>query len=130
MRTKKPIPAALHKLHGEPGRRPTVDTEPEGVGDIWAPPGWFDDQQREQWHYGAEHAPAGLLTVAITGVCADDDETFLDRDQGCIGFASQAPRLPPHQRCRTGQRAAPPLVVMHASAMSRARFEAGSPAPL
>jgi hypothetical protein len=62
MRTKKPIPAALHKLHGEPRRRPTVDTEPEGVGDIWAPPGWFDDQQREQWHYGAEHAPAGLLT--------------------------------------------------------------------
>ena len=62
MRTKKPIPVALHKLHGEPGRRPTVDSEPEGVGDIWAPPAWFDDQQREQWHYSAEHAPVGLLT--------------------------------------------------------------------
>src|SRR5690242_9501005 len=61
MRTKKSIPVALHKLHGKPGRRPLDTEEPEGVGDIWAPPAWFDDQQREQWHYSAEHAPPGLL---------------------------------------------------------------------
>jgi P27 family predicted phage terminase small subunit len=62
MRTRKPIPVALHKLHGKPGRRPIEVCETAGVGDIWAPPTWFDDQQREQWHYSSEHAPPGLLT--------------------------------------------------------------------
>ena len=29
---------------------------------IWSPPSWFDDEQREQWHYAVDHAPPGLLT--------------------------------------------------------------------
>jgi len=62
MRTKKALPVALEKLHGRPSRRKLPDSEPEGVGDLWAPPTWFDDEQRAQWHYTVEHAPPGLLT--------------------------------------------------------------------
>jgi P27 family predicted phage terminase small subunit len=55
------IPWLCTKLHGKPGRRPFKVDELAGVGDIWAPPGWFDDQQHHQWHYSVEHAPPGLL---------------------------------------------------------------------
>lgn len=36
--------------------------EPEGVGDLWAPPAYMDEEQREQWNYVVDHAPPGLLT--------------------------------------------------------------------
>jgi P27 family predicted phage terminase small subunit len=58
----KPKPLMLRELHGNPGRRPLPIDEPEGVGDLWAPPAWFDEDQRAQWHYAVDHAPPGLLT--------------------------------------------------------------------
>jgi len=58
----KIVPTALKKLHGNPGNHPLPKNEPEGVGDLWAPPEWFDDEQRAQWHYALEYAPPGLLT--------------------------------------------------------------------
>lgn len=59
---RKPKPTALKELHGNPGKRALPIDEPEGVGDLWAPPAWFDTEQRDQWHYAVDHAPPGLLT--------------------------------------------------------------------
>lgn len=58
---RKPVPAALRELHGNPRQKPIPD-EPEGVGDIWSPPSYMDEAQREQWDYAVAHAPPGLLT--------------------------------------------------------------------
>lgn len=59
---RRPKPAVLRELHGNPGKRRARVDEPEGVGDLWAPPSWFDDDQRDQWSYAVDHAPPGLLT--------------------------------------------------------------------
>lgn len=59
---RKPKPTVLKQLHGNPGKRAIALDEPEGVGDLWSPPAWFDAEQREQWHYAVDHAPPGLLT--------------------------------------------------------------------
>lgn len=55
-------PTTLKKLHGNPGKRRLPKNEPEGQGLLWAPPPWFDDEQRAQWSYALEYAPPGLLT--------------------------------------------------------------------
>lgn len=59
---RKPTPGVLKELHGNPGKRALPVDEPEGVGDLWSPPSYMDDDQREQWHYAVDHAPPGLLT--------------------------------------------------------------------
>jgi len=56
-------PTVLHELHGNPSKTRANENEPEGVGVLWAPPPWFDDEQRGQWHYALENAPPGLLTA-------------------------------------------------------------------
>jgi len=61
-RGPKPQPLVLQELHGNPSKPPTPSMTPEGVGDLWAPPAWFDDDQRAQWDHALENAPAGLLT--------------------------------------------------------------------
>ena len=61
-RGPKRIPTVLKELHGNPGKRALPVDEPDGVGDLWAPPAWFDDEQRDQWNYAIDHAPPGLLT--------------------------------------------------------------------
>jgi P27 family predicted phage terminase small subunit len=61
-RGPKKIPTVLKELHGNPGKRPLPVDEPEGVGDLWAPPAYIDEEQREQWNYVVDHAPPGLLT--------------------------------------------------------------------
>ena len=37
----------MKELHGNPGKRALPIDEPEGVGDLWDAPAWFDDEQRE-----------------------------------------------------------------------------------
>lgn len=61
---RKRLPTMLKKLHGNPHdhRLPTTDEEPQGVGSLWAPPAWFDEDQRAQWDYALEHSPPGLMT--------------------------------------------------------------------
>jgi P27 family predicted phage terminase small subunit len=59
----KPKPTHLRVLHGNPSKLPPPVDEPLGVGVLWAPPEWFDDEQRVQWAYAIENAPAGLLTA-------------------------------------------------------------------
>jgi P27 family predicted phage terminase small subunit len=55
-------PLLLQQLHGNPrDHAPPVDV-PEGRGELWAAPPWFDDEQRLQWDYALENAPLGLLT--------------------------------------------------------------------
>ena len=61
MRVKR-IPTVLKELHGNPGKRPIPVDEPEGVGDLLAPPAYMDEEQRAQWDYALTHAPPGLLT--------------------------------------------------------------------
>jgi P27 family predicted phage terminase small subunit len=62
---RKPLPAALHKLHGDPSKKGSavLAAEPPGVGSLWAPPEWFDERQADQWNYAIENAPPGLLTA-------------------------------------------------------------------
>jgi P27 family predicted phage terminase small subunit len=55
------VPAALVKLHGNPSHRPVPD-DPPGVGELWACPDDFDDEQRAAWRYAVDHAPIGLLS--------------------------------------------------------------------
>jgi len=52
----------LKKLHGNPRKERLPINEPEGVGDLWAPPAWFNNAQRVQWQYALDHTPPGLLT--------------------------------------------------------------------
>lgn len=61
-RGPKPQPLVVQELHGNPSKLPTPSMTPEGVGDLWAPPAWFDDDQRAQWDRALENAPTGLLT--------------------------------------------------------------------
>lgn len=67
---RKPVPAVLRDLHGNPGKRAIPEDEPEGVGDLWAPPHYMDDDQRAQWHYALDHAPPGLLTGTDRNILA------------------------------------------------------------
>lgn len=62
-RGRKATPKLLAALHGNPSKIKLPDDEPEGVGVLWSPPEWFDDDQRLQWHYAIEHAPVGLLSA-------------------------------------------------------------------
>lgn len=61
-RGPKPVPLLLKTVHGNPGKRALPVDVPEGSGGLWAPPDWFNDQQRAQWDYALEHAPMGLLS--------------------------------------------------------------------
>ena len=72
---RKATPSHLRVLHGNPSNLPPMPNEPEGVGVLWSPPPWFDDEQRTQWHYAIENAPPGLLTASdretlVIWVCA------------------------------------------------------------
>jgi P27 family predicted phage terminase small subunit len=58
----RPTPTALKKLRGNPGKRRLPVNEPQGRGDLWVPPAWFDGDQRDQWQYALDHVPPGLLT--------------------------------------------------------------------
>lgn len=52
----------IKQLHGNPSDHRLPTDVPDGVGELWAPPEWFNEAQREQWHYAIENAPPGLLT--------------------------------------------------------------------
>lgn len=79
-RGPKKRPTALAALHGNPSKRRLPTNEPQGQGDLWAPPGWFDDDQRAQWDYAVEHAPPGLLT-------GTDRETLAIWCVACVEYA-------------------------------------------
>jgi P27 family predicted phage terminase small subunit len=61
-RGPKAKPTHLALLHGNPSKLPQSNDEPEGVGILWAPPAWFDEEQRAQWAYAIENSSPGLLT--------------------------------------------------------------------
>lgn len=65
---RKNVPTVLAELHGNPRKTARPTDEPQGQGDLWAPPRDFDAEQREQWHYVVDHAPPGLLTGTDRGV--------------------------------------------------------------
>jgi P27 family predicted phage terminase small subunit len=72
---RKPVPTHLRVLHGHPSGLRPMGEEPLGVGVLWAPPAWFDDERRAQWCYAVENAPPGLLTASdretlVIWVCA------------------------------------------------------------
>jgi P27 family predicted phage terminase small subunit len=56
------MPEKLAGLRGRRHLKKPEGEEPLGVGDLWAPPPWMTDEQREQWHYAVEHSPPGLLS--------------------------------------------------------------------
>jgi P27 family predicted phage terminase small subunit len=61
-RGPRKTPKALNELHGNPSKHALPEAVPDGVGALWEPPSWFDDDQRAQWQYTLDHAPAGVLS--------------------------------------------------------------------
>lgn len=63
MRGGKPKPTSLKILHGNPGKRPLNDREPEAKPEIPEPPDHMTERQREIWNrFGREMKAAGVLT--------------------------------------------------------------------
>jgi P27 family predicted phage terminase small subunit len=61
---RKPLPARLHRLHGNPHghRLPEEGDEPRAPSTICStPPPWFDRDQRAVWRHAVDHAPFGIL---------------------------------------------------------------------
>lgn len=56
-RGQKPTPKALRVLRGNPSKRPISRSEPDGVGDMWSPPSYFDAAQKREWTRVVESAP-------------------------------------------------------------------------
>jgi P27 family predicted phage terminase small subunit len=75
---RKPIPTALHRLHGNPSRLrlPDKDSEVESSVKVPRPPTWLKGEARREWFVIAPklHA-AGLLTNldlrALAGYCVN-----------------------------------------------------------
>ncbi len=82
-------PTAIRALHGNPSDKAMPVDEPEGVGDLWAPPIWFDDEQREQWHYAVDHAPPGFLTGTDLSVM-NKQALLMLKSGGEMGFSPSA----------------------------------------
>lgn len=61
MRGRKPKPAHLRMIEGNPGKRPLPRNEPQVTGDLRDPPEWMTEEQQEGWRYAIAHAPLGLL---------------------------------------------------------------------
>ncbi len=77
---RKRVPTVLRELHGNPQQHRMPDNEPECVGDLWAPPAYMDEEQREQWNYVVDHAPPGLLT-------GTDREILTTFVNACVEYA-------------------------------------------
>ena len=61
---RKPKPTFLHLVEGtlRPHRHSRRQgREPQPVGNLSDPPGWFSEGQRDVWAYVLRHAPPGLL---------------------------------------------------------------------
>jgi P27 family predicted phage terminase small subunit len=61
MRGRKPTPAELQDLRGNPGRRSTAKKTPRAAGELAEAPDWLDAEQRAGWAYALAHAPKGVL---------------------------------------------------------------------
>ena len=70
MPTPKPQATQIKALHGNPGRRPLSEREPQPAGDLSDAPAWFTVDQRACWDYAIENAPAGLLRILDRAVLA------------------------------------------------------------
>jgi phage terminase small subunit len=56
-RGPKNTPTALRLLRGNPQKRRMPQNEPDGVGDLWDPPTYFDAIQKREWLRVVESAP-------------------------------------------------------------------------
>lgn len=77
MRGRKPAPAVLRQLRGNPGKRPLNDREPRPEG---APvcPDWLDDEARREW----ERVVPRLVRL---GLATELDEVLLAAH--CVAWA-------------------------------------------
>lgn len=62
-RGRKPVPAELAELHGNPRQRKVVKREPLSVANLYDAPKWMGADQREEWRYILDNAVPGLLTT-------------------------------------------------------------------
>jgi P27 family predicted phage terminase small subunit len=69
VRGRKPTPASLHTLHGNPSKGPPRH-EPQAPGAIGEPPDWLSPSQRAVWLHAVENAPAGVLRAIDGGLLA------------------------------------------------------------
>jgi P27 family predicted phage terminase small subunit len=59
-RGPRPKPAHLKLIAGNPGKRP-IGVEPVAIGELPDAPDWLTPDQRTEYEWLREHAPAGLL---------------------------------------------------------------------
>ena len=55
------MPRVLRILRGNPSKK-RMPAEPQGIGDLWSPPDYFDEELRDEWNRVVESAPSGILT--------------------------------------------------------------------
>ncbi|QDV89501.1 Phage terminase, small subunit [Phycisphaerae bacterium RAS2] len=70
MRGRKPIPTAIKRARGNPGKRPLNDHEPQPARAIPSCPEFLDEAAREEWH---------RVTVLLdrSGILSEIDGTLL-----------------------------------------------------
>ena len=69
MRGRKPTPATLHALHGNPSKRPPR-RDPPAPGTLEEPPDWMTADQRAAWAYALTSAPKNVLRAIDGGLLA------------------------------------------------------------
>lgn len=71
MKGRKPKPAALHELHGNPSKlNMKTRREPAAPGDLAVAPDWMTEEQKAAWRYAVANAPLGILRAADRGALA------------------------------------------------------------
>lgn len=71
MKGRKPLPRALHELHGNPSELSAKElAEPVALGTLEAAPEWMTQEQAEAWNYAVGHAPLHVLRAIDRGVLA------------------------------------------------------------
>lgn len=106
-RGRKPIPTAIKKLEGNPGKRPLNDREPKPVKRAPKCPDWLDAEAKKEWRRMARTLEAlGILTeidrAAFAGYCQayarwKESEEFISKHGTIVktpsGYWQQVPQV-------------------------------------
>lgn len=77
MAGRKPKPTQLKLIQGTAKKCRINTREPKPQGDLYEPPEWMSDTEKDGWRYAIEHAPKGLLkrldqSALVLWVVAED----------------------------------------------------------
>ena len=102
MRGRKATPTHLKLLNGNPGHRPLNKDEPIPEGNLFDPPAWMNDSQKEVWRHAIANAPKGLLrrldgSILSAWVVAEDLHREATEKVNQFGMVVKAPSGVPIQ---------------------------------